>query len=116
MAKDKNYRKMYYETLIELLELKIKDGIDIDENLNILKKAIVESFEENKNNLKFYSKLSPREKEVLPLILEGKVNKEIAEKLFIEISTVKKHVERILNKTGMSNRSELISKGNKQLD
>lgn len=116
MNKDKNYRKMYYETLIELLEFKIKNWIDVDENLKLLKRVIVEFFEENKSNLKFYSKLSPREKEVLPLILEGKSNKEIAEKLFIEISTVKKHVERILNKTGMSNRSELISKGNKQLD
>ena len=116
MTKDKNYRKMYYETLIELLELKIKNGIDVDKNLILLKKSIIESFEENKSNLKFYNNLSPREKEVLPLLHEGKSNKEIAEKLFIEICTVKKHVERILNKTGMSNRSELISKGNKQLD
>ena len=55
MTKDKNYRKMYYETLIELLELKIKNWIDVDENLKLLKRVIVESFEENKSNLKFYS-------------------------------------------------------------
>jgi DNA-binding CsgD family transcriptional regulator len=50
--------------------------------------------------------LSPREVEVLALICIGKSNREIAEQLFISLSTVAHHVGNILNKTGVANRAE----------
>jgi len=50
--------------------------------------------------------LSPREVEVLALICTGKSNREIAEELFISLSTVAHHVGNILNKTGVANRAE----------
>ena len=50
--------------------------------------------------------LSPREVEVLALICTGKSNREIAEELFISLSTVAHHVSNILNKTGVANRAE----------
>jgi two-component system response regulator NreC len=52
--------------------------------------------------------LSPREKEVLRLLAEGYSNNEIAEKLFIGLSTVHSHRGNIMNKLGLSNRRELI--------
>ena len=51
--------------------------------------------------------LSPRETEVLALLLEGKKNDEIAEKLFISLSTVKTHIKAIFQKTGVRNRVEV---------
>ncbi len=52
--------------------------------------------------------LSPREKEILRLLAEGYSNNEIAEKLFISLSTVHSHRGNIMNKLGLSNRRELI--------
>lgn len=106
-----NYKKLYYDTLIELLELKIKNGIDIDKNLKLLKHIIVKALKSN-NDLKLFRSLSKREDEVLSLILNGKNNTEIADFLYISVNTVKKHVHGILNKSGCLSRFELISKGN----
>jgi len=50
--------------------------------------------------------LSPRETEVLALLVSGKTNEEIAGTLFISLSTVKTHVASIFSKTGARNRLE----------
>jgi DNA-binding NarL/FixJ family response regulator len=48
--------------------------------------------------------LSPREVEVLRLIAAGRDNPEIGRELYISPSTVKRHVEAILDKLGVDNR------------
>jgi DNA-binding NarL/FixJ family response regulator len=50
--------------------------------------------------------LSEREKEVLHLIAQGYTNKEIAAKLMVSPFTARNHVIRILDKLGLSRRSE----------
>ena len=50
--------------------------------------------------------LTQREKEVLCLIVEGLSNKQIAKRLFLSNSTVQFHVSNILNKLGVSKRTE----------
>ena len=50
--------------------------------------------------------LTQREVEVLRLIAEGKTNAEIAQNLFISTGTVKQHVERIIAKLGVSDRTQ----------
>lgn len=52
--------------------------------------------------------LTRREREVLGLVAEGLSNKAIAESLFLSHRTVEKHVERLLAKTGNSNRAQLV--------
>lgn len=51
-------------------------------------------------------KLSARELEVLRLIAEGCTNQEIAEKLILSPTTVKTHVQNILQKLGVSDRTQ----------
>jgi DNA-binding NarL/FixJ family response regulator len=51
--------------------------------------------------------LTPREREVLALLREGKPNKVIARELNIRDSTVKVFVGRILGKLHVSNRTQL---------
>ncbi len=55
------------------------------------------------------SDLTPRECEVLTLIVEGLGNAEIAERLVIGLSTVKFHVSNILSKLNVTSRSEAVA-------
>jgi DNA-binding NarL/FixJ family response regulator len=53
-----------------------------------------------------YDELTPREHDVLNLIGQGLTNQEIADRLFIEVGTVKNHVHNILKKLDASSRDE----------
>ncbi len=52
--------------------------------------------------------LSPRECDVLPLLLEGRTIARIQEALFISQGTVSTHIRHIYQKTGAANRQDLI--------
>jgi len=54
------------------------------------------------------TRFTPREQEILHLLIEGRRNKEIAKKLFIALSTVKIHVHKILKKMQVKNRREAV--------
>ena len=52
--------------------------------------------------------ITPREKELIRLLVEGYSNKKIGNALFISPATVRNHLHNIFEKTGVSNRVELI--------
>lgn len=52
------------------------------------------------------NQLTPRELEVIVEISKGATNREIAERLFISVNTVKNHVHEILSKLELKNRRE----------
>ena len=52
--------------------------------------------------------LSPREQEVLELMAQGASNQEIADALVIAPNTVKRHVQVILEKVGVRNRTQAV--------
>ena len=53
--------------------------------------------------------LTPREREVMDQILEGRSNKDIAKRLGIAVDTVKSHVHRLLQKLAVHSRVELVA-------
>ena len=54
--------------------------------------------------------LSERELEVLQLISEGLSNKEIAQRLYLSVGTVKVHTRNIYGKLGVSSRTQAVAK------
>ncbi|MBI5441629.1 MAG: response regulator transcription factor [Deltaproteobacteria bacterium] len=57
-----------------------------------------------------YFGLSAREAEIAAAIAEGHRNAEIAERLFISIFTVEKHIQNLFRKVSVSSRTALVSK------
>jgi non-specific serine/threonine protein kinase len=51
--------------------------------------------------------LSPRERELVTLVAQGRTNAEIAARLYISIRTVTSHLDRIRDKTGYRRRADL---------
>ncbi|HLG41250.1 MAG TPA: response regulator transcription factor [Chitinophagaceae bacterium] len=70
-------------------------------DLTILKKS-------SSPPLKVFFDLTQREQEILQLLIEGLVNKEIAARLDISINTVKKHVINVYNKLHVNSRAEAL--------
>jgi len=56
----------------------------------------------------FSSVLTPREREVLQLLAEGKSNKEVADVLRISVHTLETHRARLMHKLGLHSITELV--------
>lgn len=52
--------------------------------------------------------ISPRERDIALMVIQGYQSKEIADKKFISVGTVKTHIHNLYEKTGASNRVELL--------
>lgn len=68
---------------------------------------VIASFRRQKNS---YDLLSDREKEVLHLLSEGLLYKEIGKKCEISYETVKKHIKHIYKKLQVQNKVEAVNK------
>jgi DNA-binding NarL/FixJ family response regulator len=55
--------------------------------------------------------LSNREREILALLADGLVNKQIAARLGISTNTVKTHLELLFDKLGVTTRAEAVATG-----
>ena len=64
--------------------------------------------EENQVKIKGeFEELTERESEVARLVTEGLSNKEIAERLYLSIGTVKNYISKILDKLGLRDRTQI---------
>ena len=55
-----------------------------------------------------YSALTPREREVLQLVVEGKTSSQIAEILYISVKTVETHRTQLMHKLKITNLADLV--------
>ena len=52
--------------------------------------------------------LTPRQSEVMQLLLQGKPNKDIARRLGLSVETVKDHVQAVLRALGVNSRTQAV--------
>lgn len=67
---------------------------------------LVEEREDSLSGRSSAESLTPREMEVVPLLARGHTNRQIARCLTISAATVKRHVEHIITKLGVSDRTQ----------
>ncbi len=93
------------EELLEALE-KVRRGESIlDPSLLPYLFARLRKLRE-KERLEAFAPLTDRELQILALIAQGKSNREIAEELFLSEKTVRNYISQILEKLGLSSRTE----------
>lgn len=84
-------------------------------NADEVKVELLQQFQEkqldprNSKTLSSFGALSEREMEVLRLVAEGNSNQEIANRLYIGVSTVKKHINHIYDKLDAKNRTQAVA-------
>ncbi|KEF40058.1 response regulator containing a CheY-like receiver domain and an HTH DNA-binding domain [Schinkia azotoformans MEV2011] len=87
-------------------------GLALKPLLKKLKQKQIKSIEVEKEFIKsspLMGLLTPRELEVLRLIVRGRSNKEIGDELYISKHTVKNHISNILNKLEVNDRRQIIA-------
>jgi NarL family two-component system response regulator LiaR len=75
-------------------------------------KRVLQHFQESKVQVQSLALLTVTEKEVLELLAQGLLYKEIADKKNVTIDTIKKHIGNMYRKLQVSNKIEAINKFN----
>lgn len=95
------------EELIEAIETICSGGKYMSQKVSeILAQRLIRKDAMSKPN----TKLTPREKKILEMLVEGNRNKEIADKLIISVRTVDTHRTNIMRKLDVNNTAELVNK------
>lgn len=99
--------------IVEALKELYQGGSPMSANIA---RKLVKNFQEKneQERLAEITLLSLRENEVLNLLAQGLLYKEIAEKLGISVSTVRQHIHRIYEKLHVQNRTEALNKAYKK--
>jgi DNA-binding CsgD family transcriptional regulator len=104
-----------YVTIIAVVFLAV--GVYVGMNQKAVKRYI-SNVKRSVSNLRkrpaeapaYVEPLSKRETEVLALIAQGLSNEEVADKLFVSISTVKTHLINIYAKLGVERRTQAVAR------
>ncbi|MDS0525872.1 LuxR C-terminal-related transcriptional regulator [Clostridium sp. SHJSY1] len=111
-SRDEEILFPYYMNRKYLKEIikKFESQLLVDKDNKEFIKKLYEIMSDEDNSI-----LSPREMEVLNALVGGLTNKEIGERLYISVSTVKTHIINIYSKLGVKNRVEAVNEGMKIL-
>jgi two-component system, NarL family, response regulator LiaR len=91
----------------------IRDGYNGGAPMSFsIARRVLSHFERKLPEIKDFDELTAREKEILELLSQGLLYKEIADKKYISMDTVKKHVGNIYRKLHVNNKVEAINKFN----
>ena len=101
-------KKMEIDTEIELLikSLCYMSALRMEINLNLKNKVIDSHNGESTFGNSNLSKLTPRQKKILEMLIDKKTNKEIADELIYSVSTIKQETITIYEKLGLRGRED----------
>jgi DNA-binding NarL/FixJ family response regulator len=88
-------------------DIKLNERINSSSNSNPVKEIYSVDYNASEKKL-IHEELSYREMQVMKLIALGRTRKEIAEELFLSISTINTYRARILEKMNMKNNAEIM--------
>jgi DNA-binding NarL/FixJ family response regulator len=77
---------------------------------NLIARRVVQTFQQMGKSSKELENLSERETEVLSYVAKGYQDKEVAEKFFLSVETVRKHLRNIYQKLHVRSRTEAVLK------
>ena len=77
---------------------------------NLIARKVVRIFQQMGKSSKELENLSARETEILSYVAKGYQDKEVAEKLFLSVETVRKHLRNIYQKLHVRSRTEAVLK------
>jgi DNA-binding NarL/FixJ family response regulator len=95
------------QKIIEAIEELNQGGSPISSQIA---RKVIESFQVKEKSNQHFQMLSRREQEILDQLSQGFRYKEIADKLFISIETVRSHVRKIYEKLQVNNRIDALKK------
>ena len=95
------------EKVIEAIEEVYKGGSPISSQIA---RKVIDAFSVKEKTNEYFQDLSRREQEILEQLSKGYRYKEIADKLFVSIETVRTHVRNIYEKLQVNNRAEALKK------
>lgn len=95
------------EKVIEAIEEVYKGGSPISSQIA---RKVIEAFAVKEKTNNYFQDLSRREQEILEQLSKGYRYKEIADKLFVSIETVRTHIRNIYEKLHVNNRAEALKK------
>jgi len=98
------------ELLLSLKELLAKGSTSLKFVQHLLGQLGQSSTNLSNDPTRPLEKLSVREEQVLTLVAEGLANKEIAQRLFISLHTVKTHIRHLLRKLDVSSRTQALTR------
>ncbi len=111
--KNTAFHKTFQSFIVEVVPTVIVNQDNMVENyymVFIYNKIWFNRMQNKLNYTKEKYNLTNREKEIVSLVSKGLSNKEIADKLFISIYTVKEHMKNISKKMNVNSRTGIISK------
>lgn len=95
------------EKIIEAIEEVNKGGSPISSQIA---RRIIEAFAIKEKTNEYFQDLTRREQELLEQLSKGYRYREIADKLFISIETVRTHIRNVYEKLQVNNRTEALKK------
>lgn len=81
----------------------------------LIARKVVSSFKPHPDLTTQAATLSTRENEILDLLAEGRRIKEIADKIFVSVNTVRTHIRHIYDKLQVNSRVEALNKSRRNL-
>jgi len=98
----------FFEAIVAVMSGRFWLGQSLVDDLVELVRSLTQSH--GSDGTKPRLSLTPRQREVLGLVVAGHTNREIATKFSVSEETVKHHLTRMFNKVGASNRLDLAMK------